>query len=200
MIRAFIAIELPPEVTAALARAQEALGRDKEKGVRWVSPEGIHLTLKFLGNVEESQLPQLEATLAEAATIEDPFTLQLGALGAFPNARSPRVLWVGVAGEAEKLARLQQAVEGKVSPLGFPPEERAFSPHLTLGRVRPEVKPPDRRMLGEKLAQASVGEGPSFPVNALSLMQSTLTPQGARYQARARFPLGMGHRLGHGIE
>lgn len=190
MIRAFIAFELPPEATAALAGAQQALGKGKEGGVRWVAPEGIHLTLKFLGNLEEGQLPQLKAALAEAATAEGPFTLQLGPPGAFPSPRSPRVLWIGLEGELEELARLQQAVEEKVSLLGFPTEARPFSPHLTLGRVKPEVSPAARRLLGDKVAQAPPTETISFRVDSLSLMQSTLTPRGAHYQALARFPLG----------
>lgn len=192
-LRLFVAVELPPGVRAALAGLQRELRPRCGPGVRWVDAEGIHLTLKFLGNIEERQVPPLKAALGEVASEESPFTLCLTEFGAFPTPRSPRVLWVGVGGvggEEEKLARLQRAMEERVSPLGFPREERPFSPHLTLGRVRAEASPLERRLLGESLAKASSEEAPSFLVDTLSLMQSTLTPQGARYHALARFPLG----------
>jgi len=188
-IRAFIAIELPSQIKAALAQLQGNLRTSKGASVKWVDPEGVHLTLKFLGNVDESEVPAITKALSEAVKGVAPFSLQLGDPGAFPNTHAPRVVWVGVEGDIEPLSTLHNNVDNVLAPLGFPAEKRAFSPHLTLGRVRDETLPAERRRLGENVAALKTGAKASFKVESLSLMRSKLTREGAVYSRLASFAL-----------
>ncbi len=188
-VRAFIAIELPIQIKAALAQLQDNLRTGKSVSVRWVDPEGIHLTIKFLGNVDETEIPPLTKALSEAVRGVAPFSLQLGDPGAFPNAFAPRVVWVGVEGEIEPLRTLHNNIDCVLTPLGFPPEKRAFSPHLTLGRVRDEASPNEKRRLGENVAKLKTGEKTTFIVGSISLMRSLLTREGAVYSRLASFEL-----------
>jgi len=188
-IRAFIAIELPSQIKAALSQLQGNLRTSKNAAVKWVNPEGIHLTLKFLGNVDEAEIPALTKALSEAVRGVAPFSLQLGDPGAFPGSQAPRVVWVGVEGEIELLRTLHNNVDRVLTPLGFPPEKRAFSPHLTLGRVREKASPGERRRLGENVAVLKTGAKSSFKVESLSLMRSKLTREGAVYSCLASFAL-----------
>ena len=188
-IRAFVAIELPEQVRSVLNQLQNNLRRSKAASVKWAGPEGIHLTLKFLGNVDASEMPKLKEALSGAVGGIAPFKLELSNPGAFPNIHAPRVVWVGVGGEMETLQTLHNNVERELAPLGFSPEERSFSPHLTLGRMREGSTADDRRCLGGAVASLKVGEKPTFEVGALSLMRSTLTPRGAIYSCLASFVL-----------
>ena len=188
-IRAFIAIELPSQIKAALSQFQDNLRTSKNAAVKWVGPEGIHLTLKFLGNVDEAEIPVLTKALSEAVRGVAPFSLQLGDAGAFPGNQAPRVVWVGVEGEMEPLLTLHNNIDRVLAPLGFPPEKRAFSPHLTLGRVREEASPGERRRLGENIASLKTEAKSSFKVESLSLMRSKLTREGALYSRLASFAL-----------
>jgi 2'-5' RNA ligase len=188
-IRSFIAIELPSQIKAALAQLQGNLRTSKSAAVKWVDAEGIHLTLKFLGNVDEAEIPAITKALSEAVKGVAPFSLQLGDPGAFPNTHAPRVVWVGVGGEIEPLNTLHNNVDSVLAPLGFPAEKRAFSPHLTLGRVRDETLPAERRRLGENVAAVKTGARPSFKVESLSLMRSKLSREGAVYSRLASFAL-----------
>ena len=189
-IRAFIAIELPSQIKAALSQLQDNLKTSRSASVKWVDPEGIHLTLKFLGNVDEAEIPALNKALSEAVRGVAPFYLELGEPGAFPSSQATRVVWVGVGGEIEPLRTLHNNIDRVLTPLGFPPEKRAFSPHLTLGRVREETLPGERRRLGENVAALKTGAKPSFKVESLSLMRSKLTREGAVYSRLASFSLG----------
>ncbi len=184
MIRAFIAIELTEELLDRLVQVQEELRRDAwADQVRWVRPEGIHLTLKFLGNVPEDRIPAIEQALHQAITETgvEPFTLRAGGLGAFPNFRRPAVIWVGVQGEVEPLQRLQEAIEAAMEELGFQREDRPFHPHLTLGRVHRRAGSGYRRKLGEALQAYDVGEVGDMQVEEVTLMRSQLHPKGAIY-------------------
>jgi 2'-5' RNA ligase len=188
-IRSFIAIELPSQIKAALAQLQGNLRTSRSAAVKWVDAEGIHLTLKFLGNVDEAEIPALTKALSEAVRGIAPFSLQLGDPGAFPNAHAPRVVWVGVGGEIGPLLTLHNNIDRVLAPLGFPPEKRDFSPHLTLGRVREETLPGERRRLGENVAALKTGAKPSFKAESLSLMRSKLSREGAVYIRLASFAL-----------
>jgi 2'-5' RNA ligase len=188
-IRAFIAIELPSQIKAALSQFQDDLKIGKSASVKWVGSEGIHLTLKFLGNVDEAEIPALNKALSEAVRGVAPFYLELGEPGAFPNSQAPRVVWVGVGGEIEPLRTLHNNIDRVLTPLGFPPEKRAFSPHLTLGRVREEALPGEKRRLGESVTALKTGAKSSFKVESLSLMRSRLTREGALYSCLASFAL-----------
>lgn len=180
-MRAFIAAGLPTEVLEALSRYQRQLGAPRLRYVKWVSVEGIHLTLKFLGNVEDARLPDLAEALNMDLRGIQPFSLQTGAPGAFPNVRTPRVLWVGLAGDIETLQVLFGTVEKALAPFGFPPEERPFAPHLTLGRVRETATSADRRQLGQALAGLVAEKALKITVDAVHIMKSDLAPAGARY-------------------
>lgn len=180
-IRTFIAIELEEAVLDGLAQVQEQLKEDgATRVVRWVRPGGIHLTLKFLGNVPAQRIDGIGQALKRACTGFGPFTLTFGGLGCFPSARRPRVVWVGVQGDTETLARLQEAIEEEVAPLGFPTEKRGFSPHLTLGRVK-KASTSEQRQLGELIRRTEVGLVGQMTVRAVNLMRSDLKPSGAVY-------------------
>ena len=186
-VRLFVAVELPPPVTAALGELQAELRRRGLSALRWVRPEGIHLTLKFLGEVPARQVTSVLDALASAVQGIGPHDLSLGRLGTF-GGRSPRVLWIALEGGVETLGRLQEQVEQRLVALGFPPEERAFSPHLTLARVRPE----NAREVARPLAAAvpAVNAPPAeIPVREVSLMRSQLKPGGAVYTRLEAFPL-----------
>ena len=178
LVRSFIAIELPADVRAELASIEEKLKVRRHPFVKWVDPESIHLTLKFLGSVSGETIPEIVEAMSLVAQPVSPFTLQIGGTGAFPNWQRPQVVWVGVGGEMGRLTTLQRELEAALSPLGFPPESRPFSPHLTLGRLRERVTPEDRRRFGLWAQSVKFGASLSFEVNAVRLMKSQLTPSG----------------------
>ncbi|MBI4302585.1 MAG: RNA 2',3'-cyclic phosphodiesterase [Chloroflexi bacterium] len=190
-IRAFVAIELPNAIKEILAHWQERLKTQLSgPSIKWAGPQGIHLTLKFLGHVPSPLVPQIEATLVQGSRGLKPLQLELTELGVFPNWQRPRVVWVGIGGEREKLAKTQRSLEIALSALGFAPESRPFSPHLTLARLRPGTIITELKQFRES-AQALAEETlPTWEVTAISLMRSQLTPKGAIYHRLALFPLG----------
>ncbi|MEW6232590.1 MAG: RNA 2',3'-cyclic phosphodiesterase [Chloroflexota bacterium] len=192
LVRCFVAIELNEEARSALAALQARLkGADRTaaQAVKWVAPQGIHLTLKFLGQVPRARVQAIVDALRNACRGGDPFELSLAGAGCFPSPQSPRVLWVGLEGDLERLASLQQAVEGALVKLGFPPEDRPFQPHLTLGRVRETAGKEERRRLGLAARALPGMEGTKVPVAAVSLIRSHLRPEGAVYEKLAELPL-----------
>ncbi len=181
-IRTFIAIELSDAERLALRRLQERLkSTPAARYVRWVAPEGIHLTLKFLGGVDTAQMPALQHAVAGACAGVPPHTLTLDGIGAFPNTRRPNVVWVGVGGDIETAARLADQIDQACAALGFPRETRPFSPHLTLGRVKRDIRPSDQQFVGEMVNTTQVGELGRFRVERVSLMKSDLRPTGSVY-------------------
>lgn len=190
-IRTFVAIVLPEPLLRQLAQVQRQLEKKAPpESVRWVNPEGIHLTLKFLGDTPVAKLESIRAALAAVAARSAPCTFTVGGLGCFPNARRPRVLWVGVQPVGGELAALQRAVEAAMKPLGFPPEDREFTPHLTLGRVRDRVAPADLARLGALISSTEVGTLGEVTARHFALIQSVLKPTGAEYTPLAEFSLG----------
>ena len=184
-VRVFVALDLPAKAKETLRATVNTLEQELSPGVRWVRPEGIHLTLKFLGNVDASLAPDLLRAMEKSATEfnGDSFRLNLLGLGVFPNAREPRVLWAGVAGEMEALAALQELVDVAISKLGFSRERRPFRPHLTIGRVRDQVLPEQRRKIGDIIRETKLPPTDSWQVDEIHLIRSTLTPQGAIYDS-----------------
>jgi len=178
-LRLFIALELPTQVKDRLLELQ---GRLKACGadVRWTRPEGIHLTLKFLGDTDPSAVDSLAEGLGRAASESPCFTLEASGAGAFPNLRRPRVLWAGVKGDLDALGALQGRVEREAASLGYEPEKRGFSPHLTLGRVR---SPKNQQRLIDALAKEAYVELGRIEADRLILFQSELRPSGAVYTA-----------------
>ena len=188
-IRAFVAIELSLEIKRSLTELIDRLGRAGVPGVRWVDPDSTHLTLKFLGNVGLEQVQAIAEVLNACAGRASPFTLAIAEMGAFPNVRSPRVVWVGLTGDLESLASLQRDIVDGLAKLGFGREERPFSPHLTLARVRDRVGLQDRKKIGQVLAAAPSPVVASMKVASISLMKSTLTQEGAIHERLVRILL-----------
>ena len=180
-LRSFIAIELPEEAKEGLVRLRKELERDEHKFVKWVAPGGIHLTLKFLGNIPSKRVTEIVEAIAEAAQGISPFHLEISGMGAFPSLRQARVFWVGIGGEVEKLSRLQQNIDSALAVLGFAKEERSFVPHLTLARLRPGASPLERRSFGELVDSTIFEDKYHIEVEAISLMRSQLMPAGAIY-------------------
>ena len=162
----------------------DAIGPARERGlpVKWVRPEGVHLTLKFLGDVDDAREPELRAALTEAAGRGEPrgVTIQIEGFGVFPDFRRPRVVWAGVTPDPA-LELLQHGTEREFGPLGFPPEGRAFRPHLTLGRAGRDARARDFEGFEGALAAMRFEE--TVVVETLDLMRSTLERGGAVYQA-----------------
>jgi 2'-5' RNA ligase len=180
-MRAFVAIDLAEEVRAALAREQSRLkaacGHNRD--IRWTRSEGLHLTLKFLGEIETARVASVTAAL-QALGRFDPFKVEVKGFGYFPDARRPRVLWVGLLAPAA-LGELAARVEAALEELGFARENRPFKPHLTLARfARPHAKP--------TVGGFSGGSFGSFEVSEFFLFESQLRPGGAKYFKLARFP------------
>lgn len=186
-LRTFIAIELDRELRETLARLQDGLRqRVAPRSVRWVRPEGIHLTLKFLGDTSEEQVEQVKDALARAAGEIPPFAFTVGGVGCFPSTRRPRVVWVGLHEPTGALRRLRDAVEREVAPLGFPTEKRPFSPHLTLGRVHRYASKSEVRELGEIVAASAIGDIDEMEVGEVCYIKSDLQPSGAVYTTLSR--------------
>jgi 2'-5' RNA ligase len=188
-IRSFIAIELPEEVKSGLHRLQAELTLPQYSFVKCVAPEGIHLTLKFLGNISAQKVTDITGVMEQASQGVSPFQLHITEVGAFPNMRRPRVLWVGIKGEVDKLIGWQQRIDEGLVPLGFAKEARPFTPHLTLARLRENCSPGDRLHFGEMFAKAHVEVDYNFTVNSLNLMRSQLFPAGAVYSRLAEVKL-----------
>jgi 2'-5' RNA ligase len=188
-IRSFIAIELPDPVKASLSSLKDRLRPAEHHYVKWVGPEGIHLTLKFLGNIAKDRVPQIKEAIAQVSQDVSPFQLQISRLGAFPNVQRPQIIWVAITGEVEKLAMLQRGIEQALVPLGFAPESRSFTPHLTLGRLRERVSSGERRRIGELIMATEFESSLAMEVNGISLMRSKLTPSGAIYSRLALIEL-----------
>lgn len=188
-IRTFIAIELPPDVKKALTRHQDRLKAGDEKNVKWVEPENMHLTLQFLGNVPADLIPRVTAAVEQAAAGTRHFQIEVGGLGAFPDTQRVQIIWVGLAGDIDKLARLQKDIGANLTPLGFKPETRPFTPHLTLGRVRDFIKPEERAALGQLIQNMPFNAKYKVDVTAVNLMKSQLTRQGPIYTKLASIKL-----------
>lgn len=181
LVRAFVAIELPEGLKEALVALQDRLGRKRVTAIKWVDPEGIHLTLKFLGYVGQDKIPEIVEAIKNASTDQKQLLLNVRGIGVFPNIRRPRVIWVGLDGEIDRLADLQGNIDERLVGLGFEKEERKFSPHLTLGRVKDKATPAEVADLAELIRGFQVGLLGVLAVNKISLMRSTLTPKGAIY-------------------
>ena len=189
VIRCFIAVELPPQVRRALEDLQGRLGKGRERGAKWVAPAGIHLTLKFLGDVPEERIPLLASAMGRVAAAGSPLALHLAGAGCFPSAERPRVLWVGMAGDAERLAKLQARMQVAMAELGFPREARPFTPHLTLARMRDLASPEELQRLGSAVRALSVPRM-DFTAEEVALIRSDLLPSGAVYTVLATSRLG----------
>jgi len=182
-------LRLEEAIHQEIRRTQTLLKSDPAgRHGRWVRPEGIHLTLKFLGDVPADQIDTIAQAIRDATAGVARFRVSFGGLGCFPNTRFPRVIWIGVEDPEGTLLRLQQAVETNLSALGYPPERRAFHPHLTLARTR-RVSKGEQAALGKLVERTQVDRLGDLLVTEISLMRSELRPSGAVYTQLAAAPL-----------
>ena len=193
MTRAFVALLLDEAMRASVAAEIERL-RPLSRAVAWVPAVNLHLTLRFLGDLSDVQIGEVEAVLAEVAAVTAPFALNLHGLGAFPGLERPRILWVGIADGALPCREVQARVEIALQRHGIPPERQAWHPHLTIGRVFDERA--WRREAGLALRQALAAAARrtfgTLAVSRIALMRSDLSPQGARYRELASAELTLG--------
>jgi RNA 2',3'-cyclic 3'-phosphodiesterase len=181
-LRTFVAIELSDALKAALDQAQTQLKRAPAADVgRWVAPDSVHLTLKFLGDIAADRVAGIVQAAQAVCQSFSPFSITLADLGCFPNAQRPRVIWIGVGGDVEPLQRLQGAVEVALEKLGFAAERRPFQPHLTLARIREGAGLPELQELVQRMATTKVVVPAPMTVHEVSLMRSQLKPSGAQY-------------------
>jgi len=177
-MRCFIAIELPSKIKQEMERIQEVLRNSRAVDASWTRPEGMHLTLKFLGDVPEQRLPEITSSLRSGLEKAEQLRLEGTGVGTFPDPKNARVVWIGVSGETARLAILQSAVEDVLAAIGFDQEKRAFFPHLTLCRIK-FIR--SREAWLKALENVSTGTLPSFAVEKVSVMKSELRPSGAVY-------------------
>ncbi len=189
VVRAFIALELPE----AMQRELDKLSVELRKllldlPLRWVRTENIHLTLKFLGKTSQDDLARIQTIIDQQARKTAPIQVEFSAFGVFPNTHKPLVLWVGVKAPAE-LQVLQQSIEAKLAEIGYPAEERGFTPHLTLARVRREHKLANLKRIGEVMAAVKLEPSAAGTIDSVTLFRSDLKPGGSVYNPLSRSPL-----------
>lgn len=189
-VRLFVALELDRAVQASLEPHLEIIRRAvPAQLVRWTPLANIHLTLKFLGDVPIAHVPKLMAAFDSATQGIPTFLTKIQGVGCFPNARRPRIVWLGLDDVNGHLMRLHQAVERTIAPLGYPTEARPFNPHLTIGRVKQDGEPARLSQLGTAIQQCHIGLVANWATNIVSLMQSELNPAGAQYTALKQITL-----------
>jgi 2'-5' RNA ligase len=190
-MRAFIAVNIPLEIKQNLQGEIDRLrALIRGESVRWVRSEGIHLTLKFLGEISNSSLEEIHQTLEQEVRKHPICTLSVGRFGCFPNRRRPRVLWIGITEDKGTLVQVQSSINEKLVPLGFDKEGRPFHPHLTLGRVRRNVSKADLTQLQDAVNEFVVGKIGQFEVREIHLIESILKPSGAEYSSLGEYTLG----------
>jgi RNA 2',3'-cyclic 3'-phosphodiesterase len=188
-VRAFVAVEVAEVIRSRIAKLYESLA-DHHFPVRWVRPEGIHLTLKFLGQVPCTDLPRIMEAITKGTAGSAPFTMTVQGFGVFPNFRRPRVLWVGLTGQIDALKALQESIDREFEKIGFEKENRPFSPHVTIGRVQENARPSAILSMGEELKDVRPGNLGTWTVGGLRLMRSQIQRGGAIYSALEEFNLG----------
>jgi 2'-5' RNA ligase len=184
-VRLFVAVLLPERVRAALASEVERM-RAVTRGVAWVAGTNLHVTLKFLGEVDAARVDAVTTALNGAAAAVAPFTVELSGLGAFPTPLRPRVLWAGIASGVPAMTTLAARVEAALAGCGFAPDDRPFAAHVTLGRVREPRRDPALAAEIERAARQPFGE---IMVDRIVLVRSELSPRGARYSEVSAAPL-----------
>ena len=190
MLRSFIAVEVSREIQDAIAESISILRKTLPKPlVHWVTPGNVHLTLKFLGDVAPSRLEQLAQFLKKGIGSLGPFPMPIGMFGAFPDSRRARVLWIGIQAPPA-LVTLQKEVDAIAAQLGYAPEERPFSPHLTIGRVGQGLSASDRLRIRTALEAVKVGALGVVQVDAVHIFKSDLRPGGSVYTNLYTLPLG----------
>jgi RNA 2',3'-cyclic 3'-phosphodiesterase len=185
-IRSFLALDPPEEILREIGRIQDRLRKLIHGDIRWVRPESIHLTLKFFGDIPESDVANISAVAGKAAASVGQFEFGIGGAGVFPDMKRPRIVWLGMNGDVARFVAFQKELERALEETGFSREERPFRPHLTLARIKSA-----QGLTG--LAEAFKKVDPSterFTATGLNLFKSDLTPHGAIYTRLAEYPFG----------
>ncbi len=191
--RTFVALPLPLTMIRELADIQRQLKRlCPPRSVRWVPPANVHLTLAFLGEILPTRVPAVRAALSSVARNLVPFSFAVTGLGAFPNVRRPRVVWVGLRDPDGRLELVYQAVNEALTSVGFMLDQRPFKPHLTLGRVGRRTSRQDAQLVGEAVTKAAVGELGEVRAEQMIFFRSVLKSDGAEYTALHTFPFSAG--------
>ena len=185
MMRLFIAANIPPGIRDSIYGDAAAI-RAASTAIRWVSATALHITLKFLGQQDDRLVDEFRSALESVARRHQPFSVETTEIGAFPNFRRPRVVWVGMT-EAKSFQALARDIDQALGRVGIAPETRAFQAHLTLGRAKGEMRPPEAAALAE--AATAPRPSRSFVVETVDLMRSELGPGGSRYSVMASVPL-----------
>jgi 2'-5' RNA ligase len=181
-MRSFIAIEIPSELKEMILEQRRSVERQiPADQIRWLRLDAIHLTLKFLGEIDEKQRESVRRTLSVIGARIQAFEVMVGGFGCFPNCKRPRVLWVGLSDETGALAGMHKILNQECAKLGFEIETRAFQPHLTLGRVSKRLRSDDLRALSEILSDVQWENIGCLPVRDVCLYRSVLRPSGAEY-------------------
>ncbi len=186
-IRTFVAVDVADAVRRRAARLIELLSASGSD-VKWIEPQNMHLTLQFLGDVPQADVPAVCQALERAVAGFPPFPMSLLSAGAFPHVGRPSTIWIGVAEGAKELGTLQQAIQRALKPLGFPPERRAYHPHLTIGRMR-RGDGPARQGLGQTLREQQAFDAGSSMIDQVIVYASYLERAGPTYQAMSRIGL-----------
>jgi len=189
LLRAFIAIEIPEEIKTQIGSQTAGLRQMVGRSVRWVSLENIHLTLKFLGDISPANIEFLTQALKTEVSQYLSFEINMDHLGAFPNLRRPRVIWIGLDAPAD-LARLHHSLETAAARLGYASDDKPFSPHLTIGRIRDRLSAQEAQSLREALENTKIGSLGKFVVKSVNLFQSELKPAGPVYTCISTAALG----------
>jgi len=186
-MRVFVAVNLPPSIRQGIWQSAAPL-RARQVPVRWVDPDALHLTLKFLGEVDPGRESELIRAIERAVRGAGKFVLPVGGFGGFPNSRRPRVVWVGC-GAVPALELVQHRLEEQMAAIGFPVEGRPFRPHITIGRVRQGARAGELQGIDSLLERVDYQS--EAEVRSVDLMESELRPSGARYTVRRALALGM---------
>ncbi|MFN0144876.1 MAG: RNA 2',3'-cyclic phosphodiesterase [Dehalococcoidia bacterium] len=195
LLRLFVACEVPDEVKATIENVIQTLKGKSGTDVRWIKSEGVHVTLKFLGEVPVKKLPAIKLAVQEAVVGHSPFDLEFSNIGTFGGREGLRIMWVGIAGDVLRLEALVRAVNAALAVVGFEPERRPFRPHLTLGRVKDEVA--TRRRAEIEVAVGKMAVPPTgWRTAQVSLMRSRFTTAGVMYDIIATFPLRISQPAG----
>ena len=189
-IRSFIAIELPEQIRNDIGSLQSRLKTGGQNWLKWVSPDSVHLTLKFLGDIDSEKIPEITQAIGESVSGISPFRLRVKGLGVFPNMKRIQVVWVGLTGDLDKLQKIQENIEFNLAVLDYPEEGRQFTPHLTLARVKYAAPAPEQDKFAVLLNSTAFESAAEVAVNSISLMKSQLTPRGAIYNRVGSVPLG----------
>jgi 2'-5' RNA ligase len=185
-IRSFLAFELPPEIKTVVTRVFED-SRRSTLDVRWVRPEGIHLTVVFMGNIKPGDLEAMGNEIGKVCSDFSPFQIALKGIGCFPNSRNPRVVWLGLAGDVERMSRFRDRLQEQLLPFGIQEEKRPFKPHLTLGRFKKALR--DEGSLRKLMEKHEALTSPVCTLDEFMLFRSDLKPGGAVYTKMLSWPL-----------